>query len=53
MTSFRPVLPAGTQVLFRMHVTVPDEPGRQQVRWALVGPHEMPGFSGVVEVTPR
>lgn len=53
VTSFRPVLPAGTQVLFRMHVTVPDEPGRQLVRWALVGPHEMPGFSGVVEVTPR
>ena len=45
--------PAGTQVLFRMRVTVPDQPGRQQVRWALDGPHEMPGFTGLVEVTPR
>ena len=50
VTGFRPVLPAGTQVLFRMRVTVPDQPGRQQVRWALDGPHAMPGFSGVVDV---
>ena len=50
VTGFRPVLPAGTRVLFRMRVTVPDEPGRQQVLWALDGPHEMPGFSGVVDV---
>jgi DNA-directed RNA polymerase specialized sigma24 family protein len=53
VTGFRPVLPAGTQVLFRMHVTVPDQPGRQQVQWALDGPHAMPGVSGVVDVTPR
>jgi len=53
VTGFRPVLPAGTQVLFRMRVTVPDEPGRQQVLWALDGPRAMPGFSGVVDVTPR
>lgn len=51
VTSFRPVLPAGTQVLFRMHVTVPDQPGRQQVRWSLVGPRPRPGFSGFVDVT--
>ena len=51
VTRFRPVLPAGTQVFFRMHVTVPDQPGRQQVLWALDGPHEMPGFSGSVDVT--
>jgi RNA polymerase sigma-70 factor (ECF subfamily) len=50
VTGFRPVLPAGTQVLFRMRVTVPDQPGRQQVLWALDGPHAMPGFSGVVDV---
>ncbi len=50
VTGFRPVLPAGTQVLFQMRVTVPDQPGRQQVRWALDGPHAMPGFSGVVDV---
>jgi hypothetical protein len=53
VTSFRPVLPAGTQVVFRMRVRVPDQPGRQTVRWALDGPHEMPGFSGLVDVTPR
>jgi hypothetical protein len=52
VTSFRPVLPAGTLVLFRMRVTVPDQPGPQQVRWALAGPHG-PAFSGLVEVTTR
>jgi hypothetical protein len=52
VTAFRPVLPAGTRVLFRMRVTVPDQPGPQQVRWALAGPHA-PGFSGLVEVTTR
>jgi hypothetical protein len=40
-------------VLFRMHVTVPDQPGRQPVQWSLVGPHPRPGFSGFVDVTPR
>jgi hypothetical protein len=34
-------------------MTVPDEPGRQEVRWALDGPHAMPGFSGAVEVALR
>jgi RNA polymerase sigma-70 factor, ECF subfamily len=53
VTAFRPVLPPGTQVPFRMRVTVPDQPGPQRVLWALAGPHAMPGFSGVVEVTPR
>ncbi len=53
VTRFRPVLPAGTQVLFRMRVRVPDELGPQRVRWTLDGPREMPGFSGVVEVAPR
>lgn len=51
VTTFRPVLPAGTAVVFRMRVTVPDEPGRQKVRWSLEGPHEMPGFDGIVDVT--
>lgn len=53
VTQFQPVLPADTQVFFRMRVTVPDEPGTQQVQWALDGPDEMPGFSGTVDVTPR
>jgi len=53
VTSFRPVLPAGTQVGFRMRVVVPDRPGRRQVSWALDGPTPMPGFSGVVEVRAR
>ena len=52
VTGFRPVLPAGTQVVFRMRVTVPDQPGRQKVLWTLDGPQEMPGFYGVVDVTP-
>jgi hypothetical protein len=53
VSEFRPVLPAGTQVVFRMHVTVPDQPGRQKVAWTLDGPRQMPGFSGIVEVAPR
>ena len=53
VTRFRPVLPAGTHVLFRMHVTVPDEPGRQKVLWTLDGPQETVGFSGIVDVTPE
>jgi hypothetical protein len=52
VTSFRPVLPAQTPVLFRMRVTVPDQPGPQNVRWALAGP-DGPAFSGRVDVTPR
>jgi DNA-directed RNA polymerase specialized sigma24 family protein len=50
ITAFRPVLPAGTAVFFRMQVTVPDEPGRQKVLWTLDGPQKMPGFYGIVQV---
>lgn len=53
VTGFRPVLPAGTPVAFRMRARVPDETGPQKVVWELDGPHPMPGFDGVVEVTPR
>jgi RNA polymerase sigma factor (sigma-70 family) len=53
VSGFRPVLPAGTHVFFRMRVTVPDEPGRQKVLWTLDGPQELVGFSGIVDVTPR
>jgi RNA polymerase sigma-70 factor, ECF subfamily len=51
ITAFRPVIPAGTVVFFRMQVTVPDEPGRQAVEWTLDGPLQPPGFSGTVDVT--
>jgi hypothetical protein len=47
----RPMLPAFTNVRFEMRVTVPDEPGRQKVLWTLDGPHAMPGFYGIVDVT--
>ena len=50
VTGFRPVLPAGTEVIFRMHVTVPDAPGRQQVRWSLHGSRPRPAVTGVVRV---
>ena len=53
VTTFRPVLPAGVQVFFRMRVTVPDQPGRQTVLWTLDGPQETPGLDGVVDVTPQ
>jgi RNA polymerase sigma-70 factor, ECF subfamily len=53
VSGFRPVLPAGTHVFFRMRVTVPDEPGRQKVLWTLDGPQELVGFYGIVDVTPR
>ena len=53
VTAFRPVMPAGTRVLFRMQVTVPDEPGPQRVVWMLDGPQVTPQFDGIVEVTPR
>ena len=53
VSSFRPVLPAGTEVSFRMHVKVPDESGPQTVLWTLEGPQQTPGFSGIVDVTPR
>jgi hypothetical protein len=36
-----------------MHVTVPNQPGRQLVLWTLEGTPNTPGFSGTVEVTPR
>ncbi len=48
----RPVLPAFKNVRFEMRVTVPDEPGRQKVLWTIDGPHAMPGFYGIVDVTP-
>ena len=51
VSAFRPVLPAGVAVFFRMAVVVPDEVGRQEVSWALDGPTQKPAFSGVVEVT--
>jgi RNA polymerase sigma-70 factor (ECF subfamily) len=50
VTAFRPVLPAGTAVLFRMQVTVPRELGEQKVLWTLDGPRTAPGFDGVVTV---
>ncbi len=53
VSSFRPVLPAGNKVTFRMHVKVPDQLGRQKVLWTLEGPRSTPGFFGLVEVTPR
>jgi RNA polymerase sigma-70 factor (ECF subfamily) len=49
--AFRPVIPGGNEVFFRMRVTVPDEPGQQSVRWTLDGPDQPPGFSGTVDVT--
>ena len=52
VTAFRPVLPAGTAVVFRMQVTVPDEPGEQTVLWTLDGPQTTPGFNGTVTVRP-
>jgi hypothetical protein len=51
ITAFRPVIPAGTVVFFRMQVTVPDELGSQRVVWTLDGPSPTPGFDGIVEVT--
>lgn len=51
VTAFRPVLPAGTSVSFRMAVTVPEAPGVHQVQWTLDGPRPMPGFSGTVRVS--
>jgi len=51
VSSFRPVLPAGNEVTFRMHVKVPDALGRQKVLWTLEGPQKAPGFSGLIEVT--
>lgn len=51
ITAFRPVIPAGNVVFFRMQVPVPAELGRQAVQWSLEGPARPPGFSGVVEVT--
>lgn len=49
---WHPVLPARTKVPFRMQVRVPDVLGRQKVLWTLVGPTTMPGFYGIVHVTP-
>jgi hypothetical protein len=51
ITTFRPVLPAGTVTYFRMEVIVPDEPGSQRVIWTLDGPTSIPGFDGIVDVT--
>jgi hypothetical protein len=49
----RPVLPAFREVRFEMRVTVPDVRGGQKVLWTLDGPQQMPGFYGIVKVTPR
>jgi RNA polymerase sigma factor (sigma-70 family) len=51
ITAFRPVIPAGNVVFFRMQATVPDELGRQAVQWSLEGPTQRPAFGGVVDVT--
>jgi DNA-directed RNA polymerase specialized sigma24 family protein len=51
ISAFRPVLPSGTAVFFRMQVTAPDEPGSQEVRWTLEGPTQTPSFSATVQVT--
>ena len=51
VTNFRPVLPAGVTVFFRMAVLVPDDPGRQRVLWALNGPLKKPAFDGTVQVS--
>ena len=51
ISAFRPVLPSGTAVFFRMQVTAPDEPGSREVRWTLEGPTQTPSFSATVEVT--
>lgn len=50
VTGFQPALPAGTVVIFRMQVRVPDRPGRQRVQWALHGPRPRAVLSGVVDV---
>jgi hypothetical protein len=50
VTAFRPVLPAGVTVFFRMSVVVPSDLGRQRVAWTLDGPRRTPGFDGVVTV---
>ncbi len=49
----RPVLPAFQDVRFEMRVRVPDVRGDQKVLWTLNGPQQMPGFYGIVKVTPR
>jgi DNA-directed RNA polymerase specialized sigma24 family protein len=51
ISAFRPVLPSGTAVFFRMQVTAPDELGSQEVRWTLDGPTQTPSFSATVDVT--
>jgi hypothetical protein len=49
----RPVLPAFKNVRFAMKVRVPEVRGDQKVLWTLDGPQQMPGFYGIVKVTPR
>ena len=51
VTDFQPVLPAGTDVVFRVCVAVPAALGRQHVRWTLNGTRPRPRLSGVVTVT--
>jgi hypothetical protein len=52
VSAFRPALPAGTAVAFRMHVRVPEGSGRRHVTWALLGAR--PAIvSGTVTVTGR
>jgi hypothetical protein len=49
----RPVLPAFRDVRFEMRMTVPESHGDQKVLWTLDGPQQMPGFYGIVRVTPQ
>lgn len=51
VTDFQPVLPAGTDVVFRVRVAVPHELGPQHVQWTLNAPRPRPRLSGVVQVT--
>jgi hypothetical protein len=52
MGAFSALIPLNTRVGFLMRVRVPDVIGDQKVRWTLDGPHEEPGFEGIVHVTP-
>ena len=52
VSAFRPALPTGTAVAFRMHVRVPDGSGRRHVTWALLGDRPA-AMSGTVTVTGR
>ena len=49
VSAFRPALPAGTDVVFRMKVRVPRGTGRRRVTWALLDPRSTV-VSGTVTV---